>query len=233
MRKHERPRPWWARAGRWAGSRLQKLTFRRVFHVRVHGRENAPRDGAYIIAANHTSHLDMGAIKHALGYRELVSLAAKDYFFDDPLRRWFFSSFTNLLPFNRKAALKESLQSAGRVLAEGRALVLFPEGTRTTDGTMKDFKASVGYLALNNAVPVVPVYLHGLFEALPKGALLPRRRSLEVTIGRPIQHQVLQLAAQGLSGSEAYRAATSVIEAEVRKLGGKRAGAPRRLAATS
>lgn len=233
MRKQERPRPWWARAGRWLGLRLQKLVYRRVFRARVHGRENAPREGAFIIAANHTSHLDMGAIKHALGYRELVSLAAKDYFFDDPLRAWFFKNFTNLLPFNRKAALRESLQSAGRVLAEGRVLVLFPEGTRTTDGTMKEFKASVGYLAVNNAVPVLPVYLHGLFEALPKGALIPRRRTLEITIGRPIQHQALQLAAEGLTGSDAYKAATAVIEAEVRALGGARAGQPRRLAARS
>lgn len=231
MRRQERQRPWWARAGRWAGLRFQKLVYRHYFTVRVHGREHAPHNGPFIIAANHGSHLDMGLIKHALGYRELVSLAAKDYFFDDPLRRWFFSNFTNLLPFNRKAALKESLQSAGRVLAEGRVLVLFPEGTRTTDGKMKDFKPSLGFLALNNSVPVLPVYLHGVFEAYPKGAWRPRRMTLAVSIGKPISHAALERAAAGYTGSDAYRAATAVVEDEVRRLGGQEAASPRRLAA--
>jgi long-chain acyl-CoA synthetase len=218
---------WWARAGRWALSRGQKLIFRHFFRVRVVGAENVPPKGtAFIIASNHTSHLDFAPIKHALGYRPIISLAAKDYFFERPFKRWFFTNFTYMLPFNRKAALKESLQAAGEVLASGMPVLIFPEGTRTTTGRMSPFKASVGYLALNNRVDVLPVYLLGLFEAMPKGAWFPRHRHTTIVVGKPIPHAELAQAAGGREGSDAYKAVTAVIEAEVRRLGGEPAPEP-------
>jgi long-chain acyl-CoA synthetase len=217
----------WARLGRWVLSRGQKLIFRHFFRVRVVGRENVPPNKtAFIIASNHTSHLDFAPIKHALDYRPIISLAAKDYFFESPFRRWFFTNFTYMLPFNRKAALKESLQSAGDVLEAGFPLLLFPEGTRTQTGQMSAFKPSLGYLALNNRVGVLPVYLSGLYEAMPKGARLPRRRDMAISVGPLIPHEVLAQAAGKLEGSEAYKAVTAVVEAEVRKLGGEREKQP-------
>ncbi|MDE1976554.1 MAG: 1-acyl-sn-glycerol-3-phosphate acyltransferase, partial [Elusimicrobia bacterium] len=111
----------------------QHAVYAWFFSVGVAGQENVPSRGGLIIAANHTSHLDMGLIKHAMGPagRDLVSLAAQDYFFCNPLYRWYFGNFTNLLPFNRSKSLKESLLAAGRVLKDGRNLLIFPEGTRT------------------------------------------------------------------------------------------------------
>lgn len=202
---------------------LQRVLYERVFRVRVLGAEHAPAGGGFLIAANHASHLDMGLIKHALGHRELFALAAKDYFFNTPIRRFYFSHFTNLLPFNRKARLKESLRAAGQVLAAGRPLLLFPEGTRTRDGRMTPFKPSLGYLALNNNVDVLPVYLRGAFEAMPRGAILPRRRELAVHIGPVIRCEDIKRLAHGLSNSEAYRVATAHIEEAVRRLGGEAA----------
>jgi long-chain acyl-CoA synthetase len=220
----ERGAAWWARAGRLLILRSQKLIFRHLFHVRVVGGEHVPhKETAYIIVANHSSHLDFAPIKHALGYRPVISLAAKDYFFEKPFKRWFFTNFTNMLPFNRKAALKESLQAAGAVLAEGMPILLFPEGTRTTTGRMGPFKASLGFLALNNGVAVLPVYLHGLYDAMPKGAWFPRRRDLLIVIGEPITHEALTRAAAGLEGSDAYKAATALVEAHVRTLAGREA----------
>ena len=179
-------------------------------------------DGGASIAANHASHL-IGLIKHALGYRELFALAAKDYFFNTPARRFYFSHFTNLLSFNRKARLKESLQAAGQVLTAGRPLLLFPEGTRTRDGRMLPFKPSVGYLALNNSVDVLPVYLRGTFEAMPRDTVLPRRRELAVHIGPVIRCEDLKRLAQGIPNSESYRLVTAHIEEAVQSLGGEAA----------
>lgn len=209
---------------RWIRSVLgqgQRLLYGWYFRTRTMGREHVPHSGAFLIAANHESHLDMGLIKHALGHREIVSLAAKDYFFDTPWKAFFFATFTNLLPFNRKTRLKESLQAAGQVLADGRPLLLFPEGTRTKDGKMLPFKASLGYLALNNGVPVLPVFIDGAFEAMPKGVLIPRRKTLRVHIGAIITHSELEAVGRGLPNSEAYRAATAHVEAAVRRLAGR------------
>jgi 1-acyl-sn-glycerol-3-phosphate acyltransferase len=199
---------------------FQRLLYARVFRTRVRGFEHVPADGGLLIVANHASHLDMGLVKHALGLREVFALAAEDYFFRDPLRRFYFSNFTNLIPFSRKTRLKHSLQTAGRHLAEGRAVLIFPEGTRTSDGRMSSFKPSLGYLALNHEADILPVFVHGTFASLPKGALLPRRRELAVSIGSPISWAELKRRTRGMPKKESYGVAAAIIEAAVRDLGG-------------
>ena len=202
---------------------LQNELFARGFSVEVMGAEHVPARGGLVIVSNHTSHLDMGVIKYAMGPagQGMVSLAAKDYFFEDPLRRWFFGNFTNMMSFDRRANLKRSLQAAGRVLGAGRNLMLFPEGTRTRDGSIGPFKPSLGYLALNFEAAVLPVRLSGTFEALPRGAILPRRRRLKVAFGRVIHAGDLRRGTEGMRDTEAYRAATEIVENAVRRLGGE------------
>jgi 1-acyl-sn-glycerol-3-phosphate acyltransferase len=214
-------------------SAAQKMIYARIFRTRVHGADHVPQRGGYLIAANHASHLDMGLIKHALGHRDLVALAARDYFFQRLLRRFFFTHYTNLLAFDRNAGLRETLQAAGKVLGRGRNLLLFPEGTRTPNGQMSAFKPSLGYLALNYNADILPVYVHGTFAALPKGALLPRSLDLAVSIGAPIACAELKRVTKGLLSSEAYRAATVIVETAVRRLGGPSSEAPRNSSATS
>jgi 1-acyl-sn-glycerol-3-phosphate acyltransferase len=200
-------------------SRAQKMVYARLFRTRVHGAHHVPERGGYLIASNHASHLDMGLIKHALGQRELIALAARDYFFQRLLRRYFFTHYTNLLAFDRNAQLRKTLQAAGKVLARGHNLLLFPEGTRTPNGQMSAFKPSVGYLALNNDADILPVFVHGTFEALPRGALLPRRLDLAISIGAPIACAELKRQTRGLLDREAYRAAAAIVETAVRRLG--------------
>ena len=82
----------------------------------VYGAAHVPPFGGFIVAANHASHLDMGLVKHALGDwgEALVALAAKDYFFEDPVKRAYFENFTNLVPMDRHGSLRESLRLAAR-----------------------------------------------------------------------------------------------------------------------
>jgi long-chain acyl-CoA synthetase len=197
----------------------QRLLYGRVFRTRVQGLGHVPADGGLLVVANHASHLDMGLIKHALGHRELLALAAEDYFFRNPLSRFYFSNFTNLIPFNRETRLKNSLEVAGRLLAEGRTLLIFPEGTRTPNGLMSSFNTTAGYLALKYEADVLPVFVHGTFESWPKGALFPRRRELAVSIGAPISYAELKRRTDGIHKKESYTMATAIIEAAVRDLG--------------
>ncbi len=193
----------------------QQHLYERVMRTHVEGRAHVPRDEGFIVAANHTSHLDAGLIKTALGEygRELVSLAARDYFFATKLRRTYFESFTNLLPIERHGAIKQSLRQALGVLHAGKSLLLFPEGTRSTDGAMLPFQGSIGYLALSSGRAVLPMYLWGTFEAMPKGSsLLPRARRIGARIGASLQPPHLAALAEGVSRSEAYRRVAVLVQ---------------------
>jgi len=106
----------------------------------------------------------------------IAALAARDYFFDTPLKRAYFGNFTNLIPMDRSGSLKRSLRAALTALSRGYHLLIFPEGTRTRDGAMGPFYPTAGYLALHGRVDVLPVWLGGTHEALPPGAGLPRPR---------------------------------------------------------
>ncbi|HEX2571306.1 MAG TPA: AMP-binding protein [Polyangia bacterium] len=198
----------------------QRMTYERLFETRVTGRAHIPQDRSFLVVANHASHLDMGLVKHALGDwgQNLVALAAKDYFFEDPVRRAYFENFTNLVPMDRYGSLRESLRLASEVLREGYVLLIFPEGTRSVSGVMTDFKPSVGYLALQNRVGILPMYLEGTHGALPKGSVLPKQRKLGVHIGPFISYErLLEIVAPHPRG-EHNRAAAHYVEAVVRSL---------------
>jgi long-chain acyl-CoA synthetase len=209
-----------AELGRAGLTWAQRMTYERLFETRVTGRAHLPRAATFIVAANHASHLDMGLVKHALGDwgGHLVALAAKDYFFEDPVKRAYFENFTNLVPMDRHGSLRESLRLASEVIRQGYILLLFPEGTRSVSGAMVDFKPSLGYLALTNKVDVLPMYLEGTHDALPKGALLPKHRNIAAHIGPAITYEALKHATSGLSRSEAYRWASLLAERAVRRL---------------
>jgi long-chain acyl-CoA synthetase len=170
------PRPL-VRIGRAALRGGMRALYERVLDTDIYGQANVPPFGGYIAAANHASHLDTGLVKYALGEQgeALVALGAKDYFFDDPVRRMYFENFTNVVPMERHGSLRESLRLAGEVIRDGYILLIFPEGTRSETGVMADFKPSLGYLALTNKCGILPMYLHGTHEAMPKGRYLPRR----------------------------------------------------------
>jgi len=201
-------------------SLAHRFAYGTMLRVTVSGAEQVPNAGGFIVAANHASHLDMGLVKHALGHagRDMVALAAKDYFFGNPALGWFFRNFTNLLPIGRFSAVKDALGLASRALRRGNPLLIFPEATRSTTGHIRPFKSAVGYLAIHNKVDVLPVYLDGTHRALPKGAALPRSRSLTARIGPVLSYTELHRRTRELPRKEAYRAATAIIEAAVKEL---------------
>jgi long-chain acyl-CoA synthetase len=209
--------------GREALTFAQRMLYERLFKTTVTGRAYIPGNTSFLVAANHASHLDMGLVKHALGDwgPHLVALAAKDYFFEDPIKRAYFENFTNLVPMDRHGSLRESLRLASEVIKQGYILLIFPEGTRSMDGVMVDFKPSIGYLALSNKVDVLPMYLDGTFGALPKGSVLPKHDEIAAHIGPLMTYEQLRRATEGMPKSDAYREASRLVELAVRKLAPK------------
>ena len=198
-----------------------RALYERVLETDIYGGRNVPPFGGYIVAANHASHLDTGLVKYALGEQgeALVALAAKDYFFEDPVRRMYFENFTNLVPMERHGSLRESLRLAGEVIRDGYILLIFPEGTRSDTGVMSDFKPSLGYLAMTNKCGILPMYLSGTYEAMPKGRYLPKRGERVASyIGPYLSYEDVVKLGGERSRSEQYRAITYHVEGVIRRL---------------
>ncbi|HEX5754315.1 MAG TPA: AMP-binding protein [Archangium sp.] len=198
----------------------QQAIFGGLFDVKVTGKPFIPMNRNFLVIANHTSHLDMGLVKVVLDEQgqRLTTLAARDYFFDTPLKRAYFENFTDLIPMDRHGSLRESLRLAGNALRQGFNLLIFPEGTRSVTGELLEFKPTLGYLALTYGVDVLPIYLKGAFEALPKGRMVPKSRELEAHIGPALTYEMLRAKTQGMARSESYRYATRLAEDSIQAL---------------
>jgi 1-acyl-sn-glycerol-3-phosphate acyltransferase len=162
----------------------------RVYHrFSVVGAGNLPTKGSFILVANHGSHLDALCLLSALPLRKLhraFPAAAADYFFQSVPRTWIAAVVVNALPFAREVHIRQSLTLCGELLANpGNVLIIFPEGTRTKDGSLGKFKSGIGVLAAGREVPVIPCYLDGAFAAWPKGKFFPRPTRITLHIGPP------------------------------------------------
>ena len=137
--------------------------------VRISGIENLPSSGAYIIAPNHQSYLDPFLICSALPFavfKRLFFVGAIEYF-ETPLSRWF-ARICNLVPVDPDSNLVPAMQAGAFGLSQGKLLVLFPEGERSMDGTVKKFKKGAPILAQHLGVPIVPVAIKGIYELWPR-----------------------------------------------------------------
>ncbi|MBX5479175.1 MAG: 1-acyl-sn-glycerol-3-phosphate acyltransferase, partial [Pyrinomonas methylaliphatogenes] len=199
---------------------VQRAFYEVVLNTRYEGRANIPVHTNFLVAANHTSHLDMGLVKMALGDagRDLVALAAADYFFDNKYKRAYMENFTNLVPMERTGNLRKSLRYARAYLEQGYNALIFPEGTRSLTGQMNEFKPVIGYLALTCRVGILPVYIWGTYEAFPKGATMLRSRDVGARIGRFLPIEELEELTQGMPRAEAYRLIAALVRHEIENL---------------
>lgn len=170
-----------------------KALYRGYFDLEVRGAEWIPAAPPYLLAANHSSHLDAPAILTAIelargpeAARRLHVLGARDYFFDTPLKRWFFSTFLNVVPIEREEASLAGLRMVKRILSSGESALIFPEGTRSRTGEIDTFKPGLGLLARELEVLIVPVHIGGTFPALPAGKFVPRPGKIVVAFGEPV-----------------------------------------------
>jgi long-chain acyl-CoA synthetase len=206
--------------GRALFRRTQSAVFDSWLKPQILGRGNIPSNSNVLVVANHSSHVDSALITHALGEmgKGLVVLAAKDYFFNTALRRFVVSNLTTLIPFDRERAQLESLDEALGELAAGRSVLMFPEGTRSSDGTMQEFKSGAGYLALRSGCDVLAIHIRGTYEVLGKGTLIPKHHPVEMRIGRVISNAQLRVVAESAEGAGAYRKAADFLRKTVESL---------------
>lgn len=208
-----------------------KMLYQNYFDLELTNPERLPHGSSYIIAANHASHLDSGAIISALGTalglreaRKLHVLGARDYFFDSPVKSWFFSTFLNVVPIEREETSLSGLRMVQSILSQGEPILIFPEGTRSRTGQLQGFKPGLGLLARELNVPIVPAYIGGTREALPVGRLLPRPNKVKVLFGPPISMEKYRSNGPAQSRDEHYRAIVAEVRDAIEQLRSKLEG---------
>ena len=190
---------------------------RAVYRPRIEGRENVPRTGPVIFASNHLSFIDSIAIPVAAP--RPVHFMAKSAYFEKWASRQFFTAI-GAIPVERGAGQKalDALDQQRAFLDDGRAVALYPEGTRSLDGRLYKGRTGVAFLALQTGAPVVPVGLIGTDKAMPVGAKFPSTSErITVRFGKP-----LDLSPHGPATSgRARRGATDEIMAAIPALSGQ------------
>jgi 1-acyl-sn-glycerol-3-phosphate acyltransferase len=157
---------------------------RLFFRLEARGREHVPREGALLLVSNHVSVLDPPLVGGATP-RKLYFLAKEELFSIPIFGRLIHA--VNARPVRRDGSDSRALKSTLRLLGEGKAILIFPEGTRGRgDGRLGEGKPGAGMLAVMSGAAVVPVYVSGTDRALPRGATLPRPAKVRVRFGPPL-----------------------------------------------
>jgi 1-acyl-sn-glycerol-3-phosphate acyltransferase len=155
--------------------------------LQISGREHLAEGGSYVVMSNHQSHYDIPVMFQALGIR--VRMIAKTELFRIPVmgRAMLDSGFVELDRSNRRRALESMRVAKRRILQDGLSIWIAPEGTRSLDGSVGDFKTGGFYLALDSGVPILPVTIDGTIGVLRSGdTTVHKGRSVRVKIHEPI-----------------------------------------------
>jgi long-chain acyl-CoA synthetase len=203
----------------------QGTLYDNVLDTTIEGESNVPAHTNFIVAPNHASHIDTGLVKKALGKdtaEQTVAVAAADYWFDTKYKRAYMNNFTTLVPIERTGSLRQSLRHVTEILKQGYNTLIFPEGTRSTSGEIAEFKPIIGYLALNEKIGILPIYIWGTFEAFPKGMTIPAQKSIGAKVGakisRFLEYEELAAMTKGVPNTEAYRLVAARVQHEIENM---------------
>lgn len=151
----------------------------------VEGLEKFDGSKSHVLVANHLSALDIPTIYSALPFQ--FRIMAKKELFRYPFMGWHLSRSGQIaLELDNARASIRSLMAASRTAHNGMPLMIFPEGGRTDDGTIKEFKGGAFFVAIRAQVEVVPLVLIGTYETLPMNSYVIRSRPFKLIVGDPI-----------------------------------------------
>jgi long-chain acyl-CoA synthetase len=155
--------------------------------ISVRGLEKLPAKGPYIIALNHVSLADGPSVMAVMPWRiasQTFFLGATEYFGGPVTSR--IAKLIQVIPVDMDTMLYSAMQLSAYVLRQGRILCVFPEGARSRDGNIKEFKKGVGIIAKELNIPLVPVAITGTYKMLPSGKFFPKPVKIRMSIGNPL-----------------------------------------------
>lgn len=183
------------------------------FRLEVKNTEYLPREGPIILAANHFSILDPWVLQVACPRR--ITYMVEDLYYKS--WGWWFYRMHNAIPVKERGINKDAFVTGLNALKKNAAIGIFPEGWEgRVNGTVGRGNPGVAMLSCKSHVPVLPIYIAGSYEVLPKGAILPRFTKLVVTYGKPISFNSVDRP-----DKEALRRMTDEIMDKIRDLSGK------------
>ncbi|WP_432800374.1 lysophospholipid acyltransferase family protein [Poriferisphaera sp. WC338] len=169
---------------------LMIAAYLKLMHqIEVIDGEYLPRNGPFVIIANHTSHLDalaLGSILRKTSRDRVFSIAAEDLFFKNGVRGTASAMLINALPMRRGRMGKYAMEDLRQRLTNDKVgYVIFPEGTRSRDGELGKFKAGIGMLVCDTDVPITPCWIDGAWKAWPSAKRFPKRGKVVIKVGKP------------------------------------------------
>jgi long-chain acyl-CoA synthetase len=183
--------------------------------LEVRGRKNLPDAGPFMLCPNHASYIDPFVVMSVLPYRmfkRVFFVGASEFF-----TTWYMKilgGLANIVPVDPDGHLLRAMKVGAWGLQQGRILCIFPEGLRSFDGELKEFKKGAAILSLEVGVPIVPVGLNGTFEVWPRDTLRIKPHKVKLTFGATMEPP------DRYSGMP-YQAVTDRLRNEVARLTGQ------------
>lgn len=180
----------------WIFKNIFLFLLRIFWSLRIEGRDHLPRKGPYLICPNHASFLDGFFIFSCLPFKISLNtfFLGYHYIFGHPSISWAIK-IARLIPIDTSVHLTEAMQAVSFVLLHNKIVCIFPEGMRSIDTEIKEFKKGVGILIKELDIPVVPVYIKGSHQTWPRGRRLPKPYPVKVVFGWPVTlKELLKLA---------------------------------------
>lgn len=165
------------------GYSLSKALAKTFFSYRVIGAENMIEEGPCIIAANHCSFFDPPLV--GVACQRAIHYLARKTLLDVPVLGPILPEL-NVIPVDQKNADRSALMGAIRVVKNGGAVLIFPEGTRSPDGNLQAAQPGLGMIAAKTGAPIVPVRIFGSYQAMRKGQVWPAPSPISVCVGAPM-----------------------------------------------
>jgi len=153
------------------------------FDFRAEGISHVPLTGGAILACTHQSHLDPVVVRAPVS--RTIGYVARSTLFRNPAFAWIIRRL-GAMPFERESAGAGDMKGVVDTLRGGAALVFFPEGTRTKDGSIGKLRAGIALLARMSRVPVIPVAVDGTFSCWPRHRKIFRPGRVRVVYGEPV-----------------------------------------------
>jgi len=194
------------------------LFFRIFYNLKVEGAERIPKKGPYVLCVNHTSFLDGFIVLAGVPFRVELSLffiAFRRYFIVPIVRN--LVRRARIIPVDASEII-EAMQASSFILQHNLGLCIFPEGERSIDGKIKEFRKGVGIIAKELDVALAPVFIKGAFEAWPRAQRFPGLHPVEIKFGDPVSSSVLLKRGMALGAGDEYEAISMGIREELLNL---------------
>jgi 1-acyl-sn-glycerol-3-phosphate acyltransferase len=195
-----------------------RLLYAVYFRWRVYNPERVPLHGGVILASNHASFLDPPLV--GSGVHRQINYLARASLFANPALGWLLRKWT-AIPVDRDGAGAAGLKAILDRLLAGGAIILFPEGTRTTDGKLQPARSGIGLTVIKSDAVVIPARTFGTFEAYSRKHRFPLPKPVAVKYGQPMNFSALRAEAKTCSKprlKEIYQEIADQIMAAIAKL---------------